>query len=72
MKKYILTVCCLLGVLAGIQAQDKLYPNTFGLNRVKLLEGPFKQACDLNVKTLKQYDTDRLLAPYPQEAGLPS
>lgn len=72
MKKYILTVCCLLGVLAGIQAQDKLYPNTFGLNRVKLLEGPFKQACDLNVKTLKQYDTDRLLAPYLKEAGLPS
>jgi len=52
-------------------AQDKLYLNTFNLNQVELLDGPFKQAMDLNVKVLLEYDTDRLLAPYLKEAGLP-
>ena len=52
-------------------AQDKLYHNTFNLNQVELLDGPFKQAMDLNVKVLLEYDTDRLLAPYLKEAGLP-
>ena len=49
-------------------AQDKLYHNTFNLNQVELLEGPFKHAMDLNVKVLLEYDTDRLLAPFLKEA----
>ncbi|RKD13293.1 hypothetical protein BCY91_10815 [Pelobium manganitolerans] len=51
-------------------AQEKLYPNMFPLEDVQLLNGPFKHARDLNLKTLLQYDTDRLLAPYLKEAGL--
>ena len=61
--------CCLL--LAGrVQSQDKLYRNEFPLNDVTLLDGPFKQARDLNIQTLLKYDVDRLLAPYRKEAGL--
>lgn len=55
-----------------MKAQDKLYANTFPLGSVRLLEdSPFKHACDLNIQTLLKYDTDRLLAPYLKEAGLP-
>lgn len=53
-----------------IQAQEKLYPNTFPLAQVTLLEGPFRRARDLNIHTLLAYDVDRMLAPYLKEAGL--
>ncbi|MDR0573413.1 MAG: glycoside hydrolase family 127 protein [Tannerella sp.] len=56
--------------ISGLCAQDKLYLNTFPLSEVKLLDGPFKQACDLNIQVLLQYDVDRLLAPFLKEAGL--
>lgn len=65
-----LTVTLSLGV-TGIKAQDKLYDNTFSLSDVELLDGPFRHAMDLNVKVLLEYDTDRLLAPFLHEAGLP-
>jgi|WetSurMetagenome_2_1015567.scaffolds.fasta_scaffold00161_25 uncharacterized protein len=42
----------------------------FNLTDVKLLDGPFKHATDLNVKTLLNYDPDRLLANFRTEAGL--
>lgn len=61
---------CLVAFFANMFAQDKLYTNTFPLGQVKLLEGPFKHACDLNVQILLQYDVDRLLAPFLKEAGL--
>jgi uncharacterized protein len=51
-------------------AQDKLYKNEFPLSDVKLLDGPFQHARDLNIKTLLKYDVDRLLSPYLKEAGL--
>lgn len=54
-----------------LTAQDKLYPNEFPLSDVTLLDGPFKQASDLNLQVLLKYDVDRLLAPYRKEAGLP-
>ena len=54
----------------SIQAQDRLYCNEFPLGDVTLLDGPLKKARDLNIKTLLQYDCDRLLAPYLKEAGL--
>jgi DUF1680 family protein len=54
-----------------INAQDRLYSNEFPLNDVRLLDGPFKQARDMNIQTLLKYDVDRLLAPYRKEAGLP-
>ncbi len=52
-------------------AQEKLYPNEFPLSDVKLLDGPFKHAQDLNIHVLLEYDTDRLIAPFRKEAGLP-
>lgn len=51
-------------------AQDKLYSNEFHISEVTLLDGPLKDARDLNIETLLQYDCDRLLAPYRKEAGL--
>ena len=61
----------LLMLVAGhAQAQDRLYADEFPLGDVTLLDGPLKKARDLNIKTLLQYDNDRLLAPYLKEAGL--
>ncbi len=69
MKKFlIITTLLALGTIAN--AQEKLYADEFPLGDVTLLDGPLKKAQDLNVKTLLQYDCDRLLAPYRKEAGL--
>ena len=56
--------------VGSINAQDRLYADEFPLGDVTLLDGPLKKARDLNIKTLLQYDCDRLLAPYLKEAGL--
>ncbi|MCB0847468.1 MAG: glycoside hydrolase family 127 protein, partial [Bacteroidetes bacterium] len=42
----------------------------FSLPQVELLDGPFKHATELNIESLLQYDPDRLLARFRQEAGL--
>ncbi len=42
----------------------------FSLDRVKLLEGPFGHATDLNKRVLLGYEPDRLLAGFRSEAGL--
>ncbi|QRX63277.1 glycoside hydrolase family 127 protein [Dysgonomonadaceae bacterium zrk40] len=60
----------LLLSFASLQAQEKLYNNEFPISDVTLLEGPLKQARDLNLQLLLQYDVDRLLAPYRKVAGL--
>jgi len=73
MKYFLLNLICSGVLLFGtVHAQDKLYKNTFPLGDVKLLNGPFKHARDLNVQVLLKYDVDRLLAPYRKEAGLPA
>ena len=54
-----------------LNAQERLYPNEFSLSDVKLLNGPFKHARDLNIKVILEYNVDRLLQPYLKEAGLP-
>ncbi|MBR4415035.1 MAG: glycoside hydrolase family 127 protein, partial [Aeriscardovia sp.] len=69
MKKSLFTLLLSAMVMAGY-AQDKLYSNEFPLGDVTLLDGPLKKAHDLNIRTLLQYDCDRLLAPYRKEAGL--
>lgn len=51
-------------------AQDALYSNTFPLGDVKILDGPFLKAQQLNLHVMEEYDTDRLLAPFLIEAGL--
>ena len=63
------TMLMLLATTAG-NAQDRLYADEFPLGDVTMLDGPLKKARDLNIKTLLQYDSDRLLAPFLKEAGL--
>ena len=71
MKRIRLYLFGVMFLAAGnIMAQDRLYADEFSLGDVTLLEGPLKKARDLNIKTLLQYDCDRLLAPYLKEAGL--
>jgi uncharacterized protein len=43
----------------------------FELKDVRLLEGPFRHAQELNERYLLAHDVDRLLSPYRTEAGLP-
>lgn len=69
-RKLGIIICLIIG-LGSVQAQEKLYNNTFPISDVTLLEGPLKHARDLNLKVLLQYDVDRLLAPYRKVAGLP-
>ena len=71
MKKYLFLITLILSISCSQHTQDKFYNNTFPLNSVKLLDGPFKHALDLNITYLLQYDVDRLLAPFLHEAGLP-
>ena len=71
MKKTLLLLAILLQALSTVApAQDKLYHNEFPIGDVRLLDGPLKNARDLNIRTLLQYDCDRLLAPYRKQAGL--
>jgi uncharacterized protein len=42
----------------------------FEISDVKLLDGPFKHATELNIKSLLNYQPDRLLAKFRIEAGL--
>ena len=68
-----LTIAFLLAsvrAISPLHAQDALYPNEFPASDVQLLDGPFKHARDLNISTILQYDTDRLLAGFRREAGL--
>lgn len=44
----------------------------FPLGRVRLLDGPFRHAQEVNRRYLLAHDVDRLLAPFRIEAGLPS
>jgi DUF1680 family protein len=70
-KQSIYVIICIWFVLPlTLHSQDRLYSNEFSLSDVKLLDGPFKHARDLNIKTLLKYNVDRLLAPYLKEAGL--
>jgi uncharacterized protein len=68
--KFLLSICLTTLTIFNGFSQEKLYPNTFPLGDVTLLDGPFKHARDLNITTLLKYNVDRLLAPYRKEAGL--
>ena len=68
--KRIMTTLLMAAAVVAVNAQDKLYADEFPLSDVTLLDSPLKKARDLNIKTLLQYDCDRLLAPYLKEAGL--
>ena len=70
---YLFTGICLLSIAACQPSNKNKKPEaveTFALTDVKLLEGPFKSATELNVKSLLAYEPDRLLAKFRSEAGL--
>lgn len=69
-KSEMVKLCSFFFIICSVTAQDALYRNTFPLHDITLLDGPFKHAMELNIKTLLSYDVDRLLAPYLKEAGL--
>ena len=64
-----------LGLAAGsakeVQPVVKPQAREFPLSAVKLLDGPFKQAMEVDKAYLLRLDPDRLLAGYRIEAGLP-
>ncbi len=51
-------------------SQSELYPQHFDLENVRLSDGPLKNAMNLNIRHLLQYDVDRLLTPFIRQAGL--
>jgi len=68
-KLKVIVIAIVLLVSANDLAQQ-IYTNEFSIGDVTLLPSPFKSARELNIKTLLQYDTDRLLEPFLTEAGL--
>lgn len=64
----ILLVALLCPLLSMAQIPKKA--ESFPLSDVRLLDGPFKHAEQLDVKYILEMDVDRLLAPYLREAGL--
>ncbi|GAB3573719.1 glycoside hydrolase family 127 protein [Spirosoma luteolum] len=60
------TVFCLL---LGVRALGQMQP--FALQAVKLTDGPFKNAQDVDLRYILALDPDKLLAPYRIDAGLP-
>ncbi|NLH18242.1 MAG: glycoside hydrolase family 127 protein, partial [Phycisphaerae bacterium] len=64
--------------LAGNNTKLKVQPvvplkvRAFGLEEVRLLDGPFKHAQELDRQYLLSLDTDRLLHTFRLNAGLPS
>jgi DUF1680 family protein len=68
--------------VSGCSYQEKRYIKTSGqevisfrvlpfeLTDIKLLDGPFLHATELNIKTLLNYEPDRLLSKFYSEAGL--
>lgn len=68
MKNRILTCLLLLLTSFGVAAQMQL----FNLNEIRLKDGPFKNAQDVDLKYILALNTDKLLAPYLKDAGLPT
>ena len=69
-KRHLLLAALTFLCLTSARGQSELYPKHFDLEQVTLLDGPMKQAMDLNIEVLLQYDVDRLLTPYVRQSGL--
>lgn len=63
-------VGCLLIVSITASAASDTSRTLFPLNEVRITDGPFFHAQQVNVRYLLAMDPDRLLAPYLKEAGL--
>jgi len=74
MRKMMLLLS-VLAVCAGVHGADtavELMTESFPLERVRLLDGPFKQAMEKNQEVLLKLDVDRMLWPYHEHAGMPT
>ncbi|MDR7333466.1 glycoside hydrolase family 127 protein [Roseateles asaccharophilus] len=67
MRKLLASLALALAAHAA-GAATQLFP----LDRVRLLDGPFKAAQDTDLNYLMALDADKLLAPFLREAGLPA
>ncbi|WP_257666309.1 glycoside hydrolase family 127 protein [Parapedobacter tibetensis] len=70
MKIKIVVVVAALLTTVRIAAHAQTAVQSFALHDVRILEGPFKHAEELNKRYLLELDADRLLAPFLREAGL--
>jgi DUF1680 family protein len=61
---------CLFVLLTGLSATAQM--QLFPLNEVRLKEGPFKNAQDVDLKYILALNPDKLLAPYLLDAGIPT
>ena len=68
MKKVLGLAALLLWQFAGYSQSTRLIP--FHLSDVKLLDGPFKQAQQTDLRYILALEPDRLLAPFLKEAGI--
>ncbi|MBI5010766.1 MAG: glycoside hydrolase family 127 protein, partial [Bacteroidia bacterium] len=79
---FMVITAILVSIIDGCTVQDKNSVKTggpekvdfrvlpFNITDVKLLEGPFLRATQLNIQTLLTYEPDRFLAGFYKEAGL--
>src|SRR3990167_8976284 len=69
------SVCLAFGTspnFAAVPPKVPLKAEPFSLKQVRLLDGPFKHAMELDRKYLLSLDVDRLLHDFRINAGLPS
>ena len=64
------SVSLLVAFISTMDAGIPVKVETFPVKDVRLTEGAFKKAEDLDIRYLLGLDPDRLLAPYLKEAGL--
>jgi hypothetical protein len=70
--------CCLADALAQGYSKDRVEPavkmevSAFPLEEVRLLDGPFRHAMELDGKYLLSLDTERLVRNFRINAGLPT
>lgn len=72
-KSYFFLCCILLVISCAKESQPKAieeHVSGFLPSEVKLLDGPFKHAQDLNRQILLNYEVDRLLSRFRKNAGL--
>lgn len=63
-------IFCLFIAFSSRKPEFQEAARSFLFMDVKLYDGPFKKATDLNVNSLLNYETNRLLAKFRSEAGL--
>ncbi len=69
---FVIMTCIALSISgAGSGQEDVLKARPIPLNQVRLLEGPFKHAMELDGAYLLRLDADRLLSRFRENAGLP-